>query len=406
MKGPFAGAPAVPYPSPMSRRTRRLVLFAIGGLAALVTLAVAAGLPPRGSYRYLNVFQEVWGLTRANYVEPVDEERLLQGAYRGMLASVDAASAYLAPGDEKLLAGPEPPGRLGIDLLPAGGIPVVVRIEPGSQAEVQGISVGDQVWKIGGQSTRLAPWPLLRRRIAGTPGESVEIELLDLRTFEMRTVKLPFTLPAGPGFRISRHDGPVVVLRLAGPSQVDSGALRTELGAVLAADPDAALLVDLRGSTGLEPSHLARLAGVLFPGGPLLELVARSGSPERITGPELPRPNLPARVFVLTDGTTAGTGEALAAILRQRSAATVVGRPTYGMAGLPELIPLAGGAHVMLSTREMRTPAGESWSEKGIEPVKIISAVGPATGGRDPMLEATLAWIREGAPVAAERPAA
>lgn len=402
----FAGARAVPYPCTMSQRTRGPLLFALAGAATLVTLTLAAGLSHRGSYRYLNVFQEVWGLTRANYVEPVDEEELLRGAYRGMLASVDAAGAYLAPGDEKLLAGAEPPGRVGIDLLPGGGVPVVVRVEPGSEAESQGISIGDQVWKIDGQSVRLASWPVLRRRLAGTPGESVEIEVLDIRTFDMRTVKLPFAAPAGPGFQLSRHDGPVVVLRLAGPSEIVAEPLRAQLGAALAADPGAALLIDLRGSTGLEPSHLTRLAGVLFPGGPLLKLVARSGPGESVTAPELPRPGLPARLFVLTDGTTAGTGEALAAILRQRSAALVIGRPTYGMAGVPELIPLAGGAHVLLSTREMRTPTGESWSEKGIEPVKIITASGPVTSERDSMLEAALAWIREGAPLVAERPAA
>ncbi|MBP1611981.1 MAG: hypothetical protein H6Q01_644, partial [Acidobacteria bacterium] len=55
----------------MSPSSRRRLLFGAAALAAVVTLALAAGLPGRGSYRYLNVFQEVWGLTRANYVEPV-----------------------------------------------------------------------------------------------------------------------------------------------------------------------------------------------------------------------------------------------------------------------------------------------------------------------------------------------
>ncbi len=385
----------------MTPRTRRRLLFGAAALAAVVTLALAAGLPGRGTYRYLNVFQEV-----CNYVEPVNEAELLEGAYRGMLASVDAVSAYLEPGEEKLLAAAEPAGALGIELLPAGGIPVVVRVEPGSSAEKQGIVVGDQVWKIGGKSTRLVAWPVLRRMVRGTPGSTVDLEVLDSRKFDMNTRTLTFEGGARKGFTLDRLEGPVLALRLADPAAVAPDALRAELAAARTADPSAPLLVDLRGAAGLAPRELVRLSGVLLPGGELVKLAARGGAEEVVRAPDLPRAEFPAKLFVLVDGTTAGTGEAVAALLQERANGVLIGRPTYGLAGLPELIPLSGGGHVLLSTRQMRAPSGASWSEKGLEPAKILTPGQQVAKATDPLLETALRWIREGAPMNAARPAA
>ncbi len=390
----------------MTSSTRRRLLFGAAALAAVVTLALAAGLPGRGSYRYLNVFQEVWGLTRANYVEPVNEAELLEGAYRGMLASVDAVSSYLEPGEEKLLAEAEPAGVLGIELLPAGGIPVVIRVEPGSTAEKQGIGIGDQIWKVGGKSTRLVAWPVLRRMVRGTPGETVALEVLDAKKFDMNTRTLTFEPSAGKGFQLARLEGPVIALHLADPSRVAADALRTELAAARAADPAAPLLVDLRGAAGLAPRDLVRLAGILLPGGNLLRITSRGGADEVISAPDLPRVEPPGRLFVLVDGTTAGTGEALAALLKEQSNGVLIGRPTYGLAGLPELIPVSNGGHVLLSTRQMQTPSGTTWSEKGLEPNKILTPGQQVAKAADPLLETALRWIREGAPTAAVRPAA
>jgi C-terminal processing protease CtpA/Prc len=242
--------------------------------------------------------------------------------------------------------------------------------------------------------------------LRGTPGQSIALEVLDAKKFDMNTRTLTFEPAAGKGFSLVRRDGAVLVLRLADPATIAADGLRQELAAARAADAGAPLLVDLRGADGLTPQDVARLAGVLFPGGPLLKLTARQGADETVSAPDLPRPELPARVFALVDGTTAGTGEAVAALMKERAGGVVIGRPTYGLAGLPELIPLASGAHVLLSTRQMQTAAGTGWAGKGLDPDKILTPTQQQSAASDPMLEAAIAWIREGAPAAAARPAA
>ncbi|MBP7146797.1 MAG: PDZ domain-containing protein [Acidobacteria bacterium] len=377
-------------------------------LIAGLSLALAAAVQSRVSYRYLAVLQEVWSLTRGNYVEPVDESTLLAGAYKGMVASLDANSAYLSPGEEKALETPPGAGRTGAEVLPSGGMPVVVRVDPGSPADKDGIEPGDQVWKINGKSTRQLSVPQLVRLLSGPPNSTIELAILDGRNFKLRDTKLTLQAPAGPGFRHQRYDGPVDYIRITSLETLDAGALRQQVGNAVAAG--GALLLDVRGLTGLDLQPLGRLAGVLYGGGTLVRLVPRNGTEKTIVAPEAPRPALPRDLFVLLDGSTAGAGETLAQLLRERSGARLVGRPSYGMGALPELIPLESGGTLLLSTREIRTAGGTSWAGKGLEPQHVLATlpVRPTDKGterRDPWLEDALSWVREQAGLSL-RPAA
>ncbi len=381
------------------KRTRAL-LAAVLALAVLAPLALvsAAAFRPDTTYRYLNVFQEVWSLTRANYVEPVDESRLLRGAWEGMVRSLDAVSAWLPPGEAEALASPPGPAGAGMELLPAGGVAVVVRVDPDGPAAGEGIHEGDQVWRVDGRPARRLSWPQLRHLLRGRPGEVREIVLLDASTYKLRHVKLSLAVPGTPGFRVEpRADGKLLYLRLGDLSRVDAAALRARLGAAAAEHPGARLLVDLRGVVGADPGDVARLAGVLVPGGQLLVLVDARGQEVPLAAPGDRPPVVPGKTWVLVDGSTAGTGEALAALLR-RAGATLLGRKTFGLAGVPEVIPLGGeDGSLLLATREMRLPDGTAWAGKGLEPAHVVVVPPAATWeeGRDRFLEEAIRWILE-----------
>jgi carboxyl-terminal processing protease len=397
----------------MPRRTRTALV--VGLLAAIVTLSLglAAGLNGQSAYRYLSVFREVWELTRANYVEPVEEDALLEGAYRGMVASLDAASAYLPPGEAEELLRTPGPGRTGLELLPSGGAAVVVRIDPGSPAEEAELRVGDQVWRIAGESSRQLSWPQLQRRLSGQPGETIELAVLDGRTFRLKNVSLELTSPAGPGYELTLRDGPVVHLRLHGLESVRRSELRSGLARLRAEHPQAPLLVDLRGVVGLDLQRAADVLGALVGEGPVFRLYTREGLAKSIRVPAGSRAELPDDVFVLVDGSTAGTGEALAAALRERAGGVLAGRETFGLGAVPEIIPLSRGGSVLLTTQQMRTVAGTTWADDGLEPDKVLELGYPRTAeerAADRLLDAALEWIRAGAdleaPALEERPAA
>lgn len=378
------------------KKPRPSHLLALGVLVIGLSVAFAAGLSNYNAYRYLNVFQEVWAMTRGNYVEDVNETALLMGAYEGMAASLDATSGYLSPGKEKLLDAPPGPGVAGMEILPAGGVPIVVRVDPGGPADKAGLEPGDQIWRIDGQSARKFCWPLLNRMVRGRVGSGIELTVLDGSTFKVKQTKLILEKPPAKTYELEIQDGPVVYLRLRDLSLLDTGALKHDLAKAMSTHPGAPLLLDLRGVVGTDPQPVVRLAGLLFPGGPLLKLRSRKGPDDTVAAPETPRPLLPEKSFGLVDGTTAGMGEALALLFKERQGAQLGGRPTFGMGGIPEQIPLSQGGTLLLSTREIRTVAGTAWANKGFEPGKILTP--SSTGARlqdDPLLVEALRWVRE-----------
>jgi carboxyl-terminal processing protease len=363
------------------------------GVAA--TLALAAGMQRGEAYRYLKVFQEVWSLTEASYVEPVDEGELLEGAYRGMLASVDAATGYLSDDDAALMEQPPGPAGVGMELLPSGGMFVVVRIDPGGPAAEAGLERGDQIWQVDGRSVRGVPWPVVHRWVRGPEGRSLELTVLDGRHFELRDVTVELALPASPGHRVEAR-GDVLHVRIGDLGRLDPDRLRADLSQ--ASGSGKPVLLDLRGSMSVSPAHVTRLAGLLVPGGTLLELEDADGKRRSVKAPSGAPVLEGSRTFVLVDSSTAGMAEALAGLIRERGGARLCGRPTYGLAGLPTKIELSSGVHVLLTTELAHLPGGSSWAEDGLEPDHELEAV---RAGRDddgdPMLEAALEWIRSGA---------
>lgn len=385
---------------PRNSRSRRLLLTLLFA-AASVTIFAAAVEQKGAAYRFLGVFREVWALVRENYVEPVDEAQLLDGAMRGM-AATDAVGAYYAPGEEKPLTAPPAPGRPGFETLPGGGGLVVVRVDEGSPAAKAGLEVGDQVWRIGGKPARQTAWPMARRKLAGPVGGQLDLTILGGRDFKLRQVKVALEAPQGAGYELERREGPVVHLRLGDVERIDAAALGRDLARRLQADRSATLLVDLRGAVSLETDALAKVVGLFAPGAPAARIVPRGGAEEIVPAAQEPRA-VPEgrRVVALVDGTTAGIGEALALALKERTGAAIIGRTTYGMGGLPELIPLSRGGAAMVATRELRSAAGTAWADKGIEPDKPLTVQPSASGEdrRDLLLEEALRYVRgDGAP--------
>ena len=111
-----------------------LVLLLVGG-----GLAFRAGATDK-SFHQVSRFEEVFDLVQQNYVDPVNAETLLEGAYEGLLGGLDVNGTYLTPKEVEEWAGPAPDSAdPGILVLKSYGALQVVRVVPGSPAEAAGI---------------------------------------------------------------------------------------------------------------------------------------------------------------------------------------------------------------------------------------------------------------------------
>ncbi len=95
----------------------------------------------------------IYQRVKANYVDQVDDEKLLRGAIDGMLASLDPHSGYLdATAFESLRTQTDGNyGGLGLSVTMEDGVVKVIAPTKGTPAETAGIKAGDYITHLNGK---------------------------------------------------------------------------------------------------------------------------------------------------------------------------------------------------------------------------------------------------------------
>jgi carboxyl-terminal processing protease len=125
----------------------------IGGVAFHAAGVKAQAASSTNTYEQLNLFGEVFERIRDNYVEPADDEKLIEAAVNGMLTSLDPHSSYLNQkdfGDMQVQTKGEF-GGLGIEVTMEEGLIKVVSPMDGTPAAEAGLQPGDLISALDGQ---------------------------------------------------------------------------------------------------------------------------------------------------------------------------------------------------------------------------------------------------------------
>jgi carboxyl-terminal processing protease len=363
-------------------RTNRFLLLIVSGL--VVAFLLGGGLVVRvgaaeSSYRQAVLFAEVLSLVLENYVDPVEAEKLLEGAYEGMLAGLDPNGAYLTPDEVAQWKRTPPEGLVGpgISVLKVGRILQVVAVDDGSSASEAGIELGDQIRRIGERATREVSLEQARRLLQGEAGTTVRLDLLHPADGFRREdgVELVRRARRGRAHQLDVKRG-IAVLRLLELRGIDIDDLADELGDVVSRGVEQ-IVIDLRFLADGGP-HDAAAVAALFTTDGTLRLRDPSGRLVDSVRVRSERPRWPGSVSVLVNAATAGGGEALALLLRLGSEATVFGEATYGLGAEAQLYELENGAGLLVSSALWETEGGESWNVEGLEPDQEVKGEGDA----------------------------
>ncbi len=345
-----------------------VVLLLLGG-----GLAFRAGATDK-SFHQVSRFEEVFDLVQQNYVDPVNAETLLEGAYEGLLGGLDVNGTYLTPREVEEWTAPAPDSAdPGLLVLKSYGALQVVRVVPGSPAEAAGIERGDQVRRVDGRVLRDMSLEQAVRLLRGKPGTTVTLGLLRLQEgLEREDVAVKRVRRTEPAFRLDVQDDTVVLtvsdLGRVSPTDV-TDALRD--ARVKGA---ARLLLDVRDVVEGTPREAGPLLG-LFVSGEVLRLKEHDGRViETISAGKGDTPPWSKPVAVLVNGATAGGAEAIARVLQGHRGASVYGEPSYGVAAESKLFRLSGGAGFLLPALLWETPAGATWEGDGVKPDVVLTA--------------------------------
>lgn len=398
---------------PKRLRIRFLLTF-LAGIAAAIVAATAASVGSSAATRYedLSLFTNVLTLVRRNYVEPVDERKLVRGAVRGMLAELDPHSSFMDVDAYKEMQ-VDTKGEfhgLGIEISKTrdGYIEVVSPIE-GTPAYNAGIKSRDQIvsicpteppedWEEECANTKSMTLFEAVNLMRGKKGTTITIDIYREgferpEPFEITRDVVKVVSVSGemlePGYAYVRIRS--FQERTANDLEQVLETLHTETGQGAGFD---GLVIDLRDNPGGLLNQAVRIADTWLAEGLVVYTKGRiDGQRQEFRADALgTEPAYP--ITVLVNEGSASASEIVAGALQDQHRALVVGQKTFGKGSVQTVYPLEGGNGLRLTTALYYTPGGRSIQEVGIVPDIVVGNVSPHVGadgtGRKRVREADL----------------
>jgi carboxyl-terminal processing protease len=361
----------------------------------VVVFAVLGGFLSKATareetYQHLKVFEEVVRLISENYVEKVNDDKVILGALTGLADSLDPDSAFLTAEQVKQIESgtPLPSGEVGIDLTRQYYLRVIATRD-GSPAAKAGIRTGDYIRTIGETPTREMSVHEGMRLLRGAPGSKVKLTVMRGGATEPHTMELTRESSQTPDVTSRVQSAGIGYLRVAaiGPKTAD---LARAQAADLVKGGASTILVDVRRTSGGSPEHGLALARVFIGQGTLAMREAKGAPRESITA-KAPDGAISQAVVVLIDNGTSGAAELFAAALSGNKRAELVGERTIGRAAQQRLVKLPDGTGLWLTTTRYLMPDGSPLHEKGLEPAVPVDEpevdFGQTPPPGDPILE-------------------
>jgi carboxyl-terminal processing protease len=316
----------------------------------------------------------IYQLVKANYVDPVDDDKLLKGAIEGMLASLDPHSTYLDGASlqrlETMIDGSYT--GLGLSVVMDEGAVKVVSPFRGSPADKAGIKAGDYITHLDGVLYYDRDLDEAVAKMRGEPGTSIRLTIYRPGRDE------PFDVTVTRGViqlepvtsKLEGNIGVIAVNEFSRDVGVDVNAalqsLKQQGGGKLAG-----LVLDLRSNPGGSLDEAVALSDLFLSSGEIVSQRGRIASENEYYRAETVFRGDAAKglpVIVLIDAGSASASEIVAGALQDQHRAVIMGERSFGKGSVQTLLPLTRDSALKLTTARYYTPSGRSVQEGGIEP--------------------------------------
>jgi carboxyl-terminal processing protease len=324
-------------------------------------------------------FWEAWQIVHNQYIDqPVDDQKLMEGAIRGMMDSLgDPHSGYMNPTEYSDASAPlEGYSGIGAWVNTEGEFLTITEPIKGSPAEAAGLKAGDQIIAIDGVDMKGTVAELARQKVLGPAGTNVVLKILREGVEQPFDVTITRQQISIPSTEYKMLDNQIAYVRLNAFSNTTSEELHAALVDLMAQNPKS-LILDLRNNGGGYLDTAIAVGSEFIPSG--VVAYEEYGDGKRNTfnasgqgiATQIP-------MVVLVNEWTASASEVVAGALQDQERAQLVGVTTYGKGTAQNWIPLTNdeGA-IRVTIARWLTPNERNVTGTGLTPdveVKISDA--------------------------------
>jgi carboxyl-terminal processing protease len=412
-------APGAPAPArrraPAAAWLVSLALAAvIGSLLFVSGYLVAGGSNPAGCSapnQAFAAFCDAYSKLKHDYVDPLDDGKLAQGAIQGMFQNgvADPFSGYMTPADYQRALGDLSGKFSGIgaemavknlknpsDLAACAKLSdtcVLVVVSPfaGSPAEQAGLKPGDIVSAVDGVSVNGSTVSDEVAKVRGPSGSKVNLTIgRAKRTFDVAITRAEITTSEVESRMIDGHVG---YIALHGFSDSVPGQFHDALKQLLSHGATQ-IIFDLRDNPGGFIVAAQKIASE-FIGSGLIFTQQSAGNAitqwRAVGGGLATDPKIP--VAVLVNNGSASASEIVSAALKETKRATIIGEHTFGKNTVQVWAPLEDGGGVRITISRWFTPQHHSVHPDGVQPTIAVTIPAGTPPEKDLVLDRALAFL-------------
>lgn len=330
-------------------------------------------------YENLKKFALIFETARENFVDEVDERKMLEAAMNGMLTELDPHSSYLSAEDFKEFSEKSHGefGGLGIQITSDRGAVLVISPIDDTPADKAGIKAGDYITHIDDEQVFDLTLNQAVKKMKGRPGTKVKLTVVS-DDGEPKTLTLKRDIIKVKSIKFDDK-----VLADADPEDKDTpkvGYVRiSDFGATTARDLKDALeklekknvvgyVVDVRNNPGGYLTAAIDVSDAFLDSG---EIVSTRGKEKIDIDRVFAKPGDLVNgkpVVVLINHGSASASEIVAGALQDNGRGLVMGSQSFGKGSVQQQKPLGDGTAIHITIARYYTPSGNSIQNEGITP--------------------------------------
>lgn len=327
----------------------------------------------------IELFADAISVIREDYVNEVDSKKMIYGALRGMLSSLDDFSQFMDPDEYKEITVEAKGefGGIGIEISLKDGIITIITPISGTPADAAGIKPGDKIVRINGKSTKDMTLNDAVKTMRGDPGTQItltiwrekEEKILDVpmkrAIVKIKSIKDAHIIEDKTGY-----------IKLIEFQERAAGELEDVLKKLEAEGMDS-LILDLRNNPGgLLESAIDVSEKFLAKDKVIVSTKSRTLSQNMVykSSGKFKHPDYP--IVVLVNEGSASAAEIVAGALRDNKRAIIVGTKTFGKGSVQTVIPLKDNSALRLTTALYYTPSGKTIQNQGVIPDVLVESDG------------------------------
>ena len=326
-------------------------------------------------YHKIDLFGEVLEKINKEYVDEIDQSKIMDAAINGLLQSLDPYSAYMTPESLESMQTETSGefGGLGIEVGMEAGVVKVISPIDNTPASKAGLKAGDYIVKINGTQvqgkTLMEAVDLMR----GLVGSSIEI------TVRRRGVKKALI------FNITREiievqsvkseliDNNIGYIRLTSFNENSSVQIKEKVKKLNKNKNLKGYILDLRNNPGGLLSQAIKISDFFLENGEIVSTKSRQVSENRKWFAKKGDITDGKTLLVLINYGSASAAEIVAGALKDHKRAIILGENSYGKGSVQSIIPLKNRGAIRLTIAKYYLPSGKSISEVGVTPdIEVI----------------------------------